>query len=286
MRATTKLSLLVLLVTLTGYSLATSAQDDAPLFASIRKAGQVKVALASLPPYMIISPNGEAMGASVDLQNMVLKVMGQPSLTPVLMGWDAMSSGLLAYQFDYVGAGANISEAGCKVTLFSAPYYAAQAGLFVLPGNPKRLTSVAELARRPDIKITMLPSASTYQGYAAKQGVNPNQIMLVPDVQAGIAMVTGGRADAFVLGQFTIPDPEKKGLEVVVDHDTPVYGSGLVFRKEDKAFRDEFNKHLVVLLRNGTLQKLYEKYGIPNGEAQAQLLAKFSKASDLAPSCE
>ncbi|MCA6112205.1 ectoine/hydroxyectoine ABC transporter substrate-binding protein EhuB [Bradyrhizobium cenepequi] len=284
MRNTSKLSLLVVLLASIGYSFATFAQTEDPL-ASIRKAGQVKVALASVPPYIVLSPSGEATGSSVDLQNMVLKELGLPALTPVVTGWDAMIPGLQARQFDYLGAGLNITEARCKAVLFSMPYYAAQIALFVQPGNPKHLKSVAEVARRPDIKLAAI-ATSAQQTYALRQGVKSEQVMIVPDIQAGAATVIGGRADAFIVGQFSIANPKQKGLEVVVDKDSPVDGSGAAFRKEDKAFRDAFNKQLTLLIKNGAIQKLYEKYGIENGDVEAQLLGKFTKASDLVPSCE
>ncbi|MCA6112206.1 transporter substrate-binding domain-containing protein [Bradyrhizobium cenepequi] len=270
---------------LTGYSFGTFAQTEDPL-ASIRKAGQVKVALASVPPYIVMSPGGEARGSSVDLQNIVLKELGLPALTPMLTGWDAMVPGLQARQFDYIGAGLPITEQGCKVLLFSAPYYAAQLGLFVPPGNPKHLTSVADVAHRPDIKISMLSGLGNNRAYALKVGVKADQVMIVPDHQAGAATVSGGRVDAFVGSQFAILNPEEKGLELVVDKQSPVNASAAAFRKEDVAVRDAFNKKLNVLIRQGLIQDLYKKHGIPNGDIEAQLLANLTKASDVVPSCE
>ncbi|WP_051379869.1 transporter substrate-binding domain-containing protein [Bradyrhizobium murdochi] len=284
MRITSKLSLLVLLLALAGSSRPTSAQTEDPLFASIRKSGQVKVALHSLPPYMMVSPSGEPMGTAVELQNLVLKAMGLPSLTAVFMGWDAMMPGLMTNRFDYIGAGLTITEERCKVAVFSAPYYASQTVLYVLPGNPKHLTGLAEIARRPDIKMATVPSP--YEKDALRLGVKPEQIQMVPDYQAGIATVTGGRADAFVVGQFTVSNPEQKGVVEVVDEESPVTASAMVFRKENVAFRDAYSKHLSLLLRNGTFQKIFEKYGIANGEAMVKTAVKFSKASDLVPSCE
>ncbi|WP_143271798.1 transporter substrate-binding domain-containing protein, partial [Bradyrhizobium mercantei] len=168
MRAIAKLSLPVFLLTLLVYGFPTFAQGNDSLLASIRKAGQVKVALASLPPSMIISPDGKATGASVDLQNMVLSAMGLPSLTPALTEWTAMIPGLQSRQFDYVGAGLSITEAACKAVVFSTPTYAAQIGLYVLPGNPKHLRSVADIAHRPDIKLAVVRISAQYP-YVLKQ---------------------------------------------------------------------------------------------------------------------
>ncbi len=240
----------------------------------------MKVALASLPPAMMVSPTGEATGFSVELQNLVLNSMGLPALTPMLTGWDAMIPGLQAHQFDYVGAGITITEARCRIVVYSAPYYAARLALYVPPGNPKHLTSILQVAQRSDVKLATLPGQE--RAYAVKQGVKPDHLLLVPDHQA----VTGGRVDAFIAGQFTIPVPEKMGLALVIDEQSPVSASGIAFRKDDIRFRDAFNEHLLPLIRNGVIQKLYAKYGAPNGDAVASLVSKFTRASDVVPECD
>ncbi|GLR92188.1 transporter substrate-binding domain-containing protein [Bradyrhizobium iriomotense] len=282
MRVRSKLSLL--LVALTGCSFPTSSQTEDSLLVSIRKAGKVKVAVASLPPYMMMSPSGEATGAIVDLHNMVLKRLGLPALTPVFTQWDAMIPGLQAHQFDYVASLA-ITEARCKQMLFSGPQYAYQLGLFVLPGNPKSLTSVADVARSRDIKMAIITSAA-WMTYVLKQGVKSEQFVRVPDVQASLATVVGGRADVYIDSQVSIPSPEQKGVELVVDEQSPVFVSGAVFRKEDVRFRDAFSEQLHLLIRSGAIQDLSNKYGVANGHAEAELLARLTKASDAVPSCE
>ncbi|WP_028351675.1 transporter substrate-binding domain-containing protein [Bradyrhizobium murdochi] len=285
MRSISKLSLLFLLLTSAGYSASTSAQTDDPLFASIRKAGEVKVALASLPPFMEVSPTGEAKGSVVEWQNQVLKGMGLPPLKGVLTEWTAMIPGLLSHQYDYAGAGLNITEASCKTVVFSRPTFAGQIGLFVLPGNPKHLTSIAELAHRPDIKVSVIRSSGQYE-YLQKKELKSEQITFVPDAQAGVATVTGGRVDAFIVGQFTVTKPKEKGVEVIVDRNSPVYASGVAFRKESVKFRDAFDKQYSILFENGFMRELVKKYMPDNGEEVLDLQSKFTKASDVVPSCE
>ncbi|WP_439360397.1 ectoine/hydroxyectoine ABC transporter substrate-binding protein EhuB [Bradyrhizobium sp. DASA03007] len=285
MGGTPKLSFLVLLLTLAGQFFPTLTRADDPL-ASIRKAGKVTVALASAPPYMIVAPSGEVTGSFVDLQNMVLKRLGLPALTPVLADWAAMIPGLQVKRFDFIGAGFNITELYCKGAIFSTPVYAAHAALFVRAGNPKHLTSAGDIARQLDLKLAVIGKGSPYEQYALKQGVKPEQIIYVPDIQAGVATVSGGRADAYTASQFAITDPEKQRLEIVVPKDAPVVASGWAFRKEDVAFRDAFNKELNLLLKDGTAQQLFAKYEVPHADIMLQLISKFTKASDVDPSCE
>lgn len=272
-------SLLVLLI---GTSYSASAQTDDALLQSMRKDGEAKAAIASAPPWALMSPNGEPQGYLIDVTRLALKGMGVNKLSAIVTTWDAMIPGLQARRFDFVPAGLLITEARCKVVAFSAPVSAQQDALYVIPGNPKRLTGYAQVAQSSDIKLAVL-TGSAQEAYAVKQGVKPEQFVRVPDIQAGIATVVGGRAQAFAVGQFSVPDPQQKGVEVVVDKQAPITGIGIAFRKEDAAFRDAFNKQLEALRASGAMKDLYSaKYKFPNWE----VLAKTTKASDVAPGCE
>lgn len=281
MRGISKLSLLVLLPSAIGFSLPSHAQTEAPLLASMQKAGEVKVGHGSAPPYIAVSPDGNATGYIIEVLNLALKGMNLPALTPVLAKWDAMIPGLQARQFDFVG-GQVITDARCKAVLFAAPIWVMRDALYTRPGNPKQLTGYSQIAQSPDIKLAVI-TGTTQEAYALKQGVKSEQLVRVADIQAGAATVIGGRADAFVVGQFTITNPEEKGLQVVVDKQAPTHGFAAVFRKEDARFRDAFNEQLNLLRSNGVMEQLYVvKYGIPNWEA----LAKLTKASDAEAGCE
>ncbi|WP_439360341.1 hypothetical protein [Bradyrhizobium sp. DASA03007] len=74
-------------------------------------------------------------------------------------------------------------------------------------------------------------------------------MMIVPVHSAGVATVIG-RAEALIVGQFSIRDPEQKGGEIVVHKQLPVFGSYL--ERKDGAFRDSFGS----AQPRRTLQKL------------------------------
>jgi polar amino acid transport system substrate-binding protein len=262
-------------------SLSAGAQET-PLLQSMQRAGEAKIAIAAAPPWASQSPNGEAQGYLVDVTAAALKAMGVPKLAATMTTWDAMIPGLQAKRFDFVPAGLLITEARCKAVAFSAPITAQQDALFVPPGNPKRLTGTSQVASMPEIRLAVL-TGSAQEAYALKQGVKAEQMVRVPDVQAGVATVTGGRADAFMVGQFTVPNPQQRGVEVVVDRSAPIAGIGIAFRKEDGAFRDAFDRQVATMRSNGTLRELYAtKYGLPNWDT----LAKLTKTTDVVPACE
>lgn len=277
-----KLAPLLVLFLVVGHSPSAFAQSDDSLSASIRKSGQLKMAMASVPPWTFVAPSGEAKGYTVEMVNIILKGMGLPTATAILTTWDTMIPGLQAHQVDMVAPGLNITDARCKVVLFSAPTGISQDALYVPAGNAKRLTGYSQVAKSPEIKLAVL-TGSSQEAYALKQGVKPEQLVRVPDTQAGIATISGGRSHAFALGQFSIADPAKKGLDVVVDKLSPVNGWAAAFRKEDVRFRDAFDKQLDLLRSNGALTEFFERAGVPQN---VEVLSKYRKASDLVPNCE
>ncbi|MCK1406813.1 transporter substrate-binding domain-containing protein [Bradyrhizobium sp. 76] len=143
---TSKVPLLLLLLTFGGHSLPTLAQEKDSLLNWAHRVGQAKVALGSVPPWMIVSPSGEASGYAVEVMSLALKGMGVREITPVLTPWDAMIPGLLAHHFGLIGAGLVITEARCRVVVFSAPIIAMQDALYVVTGNPKHLTGFRQIA--------------------------------------------------------------------------------------------------------------------------------------------
>jgi polar amino acid transport system substrate-binding protein len=131
------------------------------------------------------------------------------------------------------------------------------------------------------VQVAVL-AGSSQESFALKRQIPQGQLVRVPDIQAGIAAVTGGRADAFIAGQFSVSEPGKKGVEVIVDKTSPPVGIAFAFRKEDVATRDAFDTRINAMKADGTLKQLYaDKYGFTNWE----LLAKTNKASDIAPEC-
>jgi polar amino acid transport system substrate-binding protein len=251
------------------------------LVEAMKQAGTAKVAIAATPPYAYFSPSGEPQGYLIEVASEVLKSLGVPRLTALMTTWDAMIPGLQARQYDYLPGGVNITAARCQVVAFTVPVTAQQDALYVKPGNPKKLEGYASVAQTAGAQVAVL-AGSSQENFALKRQISPSQLVRVPDIQAGIAAVTGGRADAFIVGQFSVAEPGKKGVEAVVDKTSPPVGIALAFRKEDAATRDAFDARINAMKADGTLKQLYaDKYGFTNWE----LLAKTNKASDIAAEC-
>ncbi|MBB4367105.1 polar amino acid transport system substrate-binding protein [Bradyrhizobium sp. CIR18] len=291
MRSKLSLSLAVLVLGLVGNAYPSLAQDGGPLFASIRKAGDVKMALGSAPPWSMISPDGKATGYASELVDLVVKGMGLPELKGVLVDWNAQIPALQAGQVDLVSPGLGYTEEHCKQVIYSGPDFVALNGLYVARGNPKHITSVAQIAQNSDLKVA-ISLGGDYTQFALSAGIKSEQLVNVPDIPAGVAAVTGGRAVALFGSQVGVVHPEQKGLEFVLDKQLPSLGYGAMFRKEDVAFRDAFDKELNKLRANGVMKELLAKYwrevfgDLDGFDAEWSELSKIQKASGLVPSCK
>jgi polar amino acid transport system substrate-binding protein len=268
---------------LSALSAIASVQAQTPdLLKAMTQAGTAQVAIAAAPPYAYLAPSGEAQGYLMDVSTEVLKALGVSKLQAIMTTWDAMIPGLQARQYDFLPGGMNITAARCQVVAFTVPVTAQQDALYVKPGNPKKLEGYASVAQTPGVQVAVL-AGSSQEGFALKRQIQSSQLVRVPDIQAGIAAVTGGRVDAFIVGQFSVSEPAKKGVEPIVDKTSAPVGIALAFRKEDAPTRDAFDAKINALKADGTLKKLYvDKYGFNNWD----LLAKTNQASDIAPECK
>lgn len=248
---------------------------------AMKQAGAAKAAIATNPPYAYPAPDGEPKGYMIDVATAAFKELGVPKVTAVTMTYDAMIPGLQARQFDFVPAGLNITAARCQVVVFTAPVTAQQDAMYTPPGNPKKIVSYAFVAQHPEIRLAAL-TGSTQEQYALKVGVKAEQIVRVPDPQAGISAVLGGRADALALGQFSVPNTSQRGVDMTVDKQSPVLGTGFAFRKEDVKTRDLVSAQINQMRANGKLQELYVKHGFTTWD----VLAKLSKPADVVPGCD
>lgn len=260
---------------------SSAAQETPALLTSMINAEAAKAAIAAAPPYAFMDPNGDPQGYLIDVSRAALEKLGVPKVTATVTTWDAMIPGLTARQFDFVPAGMNVTAARCEVVAFSAPVTAQQDALYTAIGNPKQLTSYSSVASRDDARLGVL-AGSSQEAFALASGIDRSQLVTVPDIQSGIAAVVGGRADAFVAGQFSVQNPGERGVERNVDRASPLVGIGIVFRKEDAALRDLFNTALDTLRADGTMEALYAaQYGFTNWD----VLAELTQPSDLVSSC-
>lgn len=259
-----------------------ASAETSELIMEMRENGYGRAAIAQLPPYAFLEAGKAPSGYLIEISRWALKRVGIPKVEATVTTFDAMIPGLRARQVDFVPSGLNITAARCEVVAFTQPVTVQQDAIYTAEGNSKGVDGYRSIAKNPDVKAAFL-AGSTQEAFALEQGVSRDQIVTVPDVQAGISTVVSGRADAFVVGQFSVPDKLREGgVEFVVDGESPRQAVGIAFRKADADARDVFNEKFNEMRANGEMEALYTKWGFDNWD----VLKETSDVSMIEPSCE
>ena len=152
---------------------------------------------------------------------------------------------LKANRFDIITGGMYILEARCESIDFSEPMGIFGDAFVVPAGNPKNITSYADIK---DQGATMVTGAGYNTVDAAKrEGVAADQILEVPGPTEILATMRVGRADAGAVTFFTgknLAAQSNGKLEVTDPNALPEWTQnwvGIGFRPEDSDFLAAFN---------------------------------------------
>lgn len=279
----TSLLLLVLLIGLIGCSTTTSggvpsgaSSSGETTLQKVKKQGSVTVGFANEKPYAYATPDGKLTGEAVEVARAVLKKMGINEMNGVLTEFGSLIPGLKAKRFDIITAGMYITPERAKEVDFADPEYSIGEAIAVKKGNPLNLHSYDDIKKNPNIKIGVMGGVAEYD-YLLKSGISKEQIQIVPDNPSALAALQAGRVDTITMTgpslQTMLDTAKDANVERVMDFVQPVidgksvrsYGA-TVFRKEDKDFREEFNKGLQELKDSGELLKILEKFGFTEQE--------------------
>jgi polar amino acid transport system substrate-binding protein len=223
----------------------------------VKKQGYIRAATANEVPYSYMQPDGTSAGIGPDVANAVLKSMGIEEVNWTVTPFGTLIPGLKARRFDFAAAEQNISPERCKQVAFTEPNSSYGEGLLVKKGNPKKLTTYADIAKDPALKVAVVSGANNVD-FLRAVGVKEDQIVFIP-----------ANADAEQVKPFVDP--------VVKDAPVRNYG-GFAFRPEDKELRDAFNAALVEFRKTEDYKKILAKYGLSE---QSIAAAAEKKVADL-----
>lgn len=266
-----------------GLSLASAAQADG-LLEAVKAGKPVKVGFAEQEPFIVSGPGGKLEGYEADLLKVVLAKFGSSQLEAVPTQFGALIPGLQARRFDVIASDLYIRPDRCKLVAFAEPTHIVNDGIVVKAGNPKGIRSYADIANDPSLKVGYLTGGGPIADHALAAGVKQAQLVALPDVASLFAAVKTGRVDAFLNTAVTVAatlktanDPQLERVlpfaQAVIDG-KPASGIGsFAFRREDQAFVEQFNQHLLEVLRSGEAGRIGERYGfsaedIPTGDVK------------------
>lgn len=254
------------------------------------KAGEVlRIGFTNEAPYSSASTSGELVGSDIVLLRKVLSRMGITEIDGVLTQFGALIPGLKARRFDIVAAGLYINPDRCKQVAFSEPNFAVGDALLVKSGNPKKLHSLTDVANDPTIVLGYQTGGGAIADHALAMGVKKEQMVTLPDQPAFIAALKADRVDAVLYPalsvQMIVNTAKDPAIERAAPFEQPVIDGkpalgigGYAFRLQDHAFVDEFNKHLVEVMKSPDYVEMISPFGftaseVPKNITTAELCA-------------
>lgn len=212
----------------------------------------------SFPPMGFVNKNGELVGFDIDLAKAVGEELGiEVVFKPI--EWDGIIISLLNKEIDLIWNGLTITDERKEKIGFSKAYLAnSQIVVTMKESNIKELNDL-------DNKIigAQLESSSSY---AIEESEKINNLLkevnYYPTNTEAFMDLQIGRIDALVvdeiLGKYYIEKSDQK-FEILKENlGEELYGIGL--RKEDDTLKDEIDKAIVNLIKEGKAKEISEKW--------------------------
>lgn len=240
---------------------ASGAASD--LLETARAQGFIRVGIANEPPYTQVNADGTVTGAEPDVLRAVCKRLGIEDIQGIITPYESMIPGLKASRWDAIAAGLFMKQSRCAEVLYSEPVIVSTESFAVPSGNPKGITTVADVLADKSLKIAVLPGGFE-EGILKTEGVPESQQVKVNEGRSGIEALRAGRVDAFMLPTLSLRalEDEKSDFEVTDPiEDAPRTGSGAAFRQSDQSFHEAYNTELEAFKKEPGFAEILEEWG-------------------------
>ena len=240
---------------------------------------QLKVAIGNEPPYTKLEHDGTVSGCEPDVLQAVLSTMGFGKIIGVVVDYDAMIAGLNAHRWDVIAAGLFMKQSRCAAVQYTSPVIVSTESFAVPTGNPKNITTFADVKKSTNIKVAAITGAFE-EGILTGAGIPKGQIVEVKDGVSGVEALKAGRCDAFLLPTLSLNSIRQgqSGFDVTgVVNDAPKTGSGAAFRQDDKDLYTAYDAALKKFKQTSKFDQIEKKWGFDAGAARSATVAELCK---------
>lgn len=255
-----KIIMLCLGIMTAGLVLAGCGQQAKQAAPDAGKAGKIVVGLDdNYPPMGFRDENNKITGFDVDLAKEAAKrLKREVEFKPI--DWSSKEAELKSGRVDVLWNGLDITEKRKENMLFSDPYMDNRQIVFV------RKDSAIKTAADLKGKIVGTQSGSTGEeniNKDAKLKSSLKEVKAYPDFIAAFMDLENGRIDAIVGDEITgryymSKHPDKFAARDIVIGDITSFGIG--FAKDNQKLRDEVQKVLNEMKKDGTMAKISQKW--------------------------
>jgi polar amino acid transport system substrate-binding protein len=232
-----------------------------------------------------VAESGDLTGAAPELAREVMRRLGVAQLDGISTPFGSLISGLQEGRFDLIAAGMFIIPERCQQIIFSDPDYCVQQAFLVAGGNPFAIQRYEDIAANPKVKLGVLTGA-VEATQAADSGIPPGHIRRFDNPADLLIALRAARIDAAALTTISLANlaaqADFDGVEVTESftHQGEPGCGAFGFRQEDAALRDEFNRVLAQMKKEGEVTRLVEPFGFAEAAQAADGLTAEELCTD------
>lgn len=203
------------------------------------------------PPFESLE-NNEIVGIEVDIMNLISEDLGMP-VKYEQMDFDSVIPGVQTGKFDVGMSGITVTEDRQKNCDFTDPYFLASQAIVVTADSP--ITCKADLEGK---KISV-QTGTTAEEYCMDNGYEVLSFTANNDAAAAL---TTGKVDAWVVdNEVAVALAAQQGL-TVLDEAMTSEPYAFAFAKGSDELVSSFNASLKKLMDDGSIQEIFDKYGV------------------------
>jgi len=251
-----------LLCALAGLTLClviSACQDSAP---PAQTKPKLTIAVdATFIPMSFVDDQGQLTGFEVDLIKAVVAEAGY-DFQLINVEWNGLFGGLIAKKFDLLISSITILEERKKRMAFSVPYLQSGVALLVRK-DLKNVNSMEDLRSHDGVVGAQMNTTSYFYlekfKDIKKKGYDKFAHAVLDLTNGGIIAVLGDTAQ---INYFHKENKELNEKTQIVGQRLTSEDYGIVFRKDNPKLLADINAALRKLLKNGTAQKLQDKWNL------------------------
>jgi polar amino acid transport system substrate-binding protein len=231
-------------------------------------------------PFVSADPNdtSKVVGFEVDIADVLARGLGR---TPKFLqvGFTTLDAAALRGDFD-IGLSGIEDLPGRKVRLaLTIPYYAFEEELTVREGDRERFRSLADLRGRRVATLGATLAAEVLERARRDHGVVP--VIYEDDIHPYSDLVLG-RVDAVVLDAVLAERALTRNAGLINQDTTLATGHYVgILSPSQTELRDRVNAILRAAMQDGTLERIFRKYGMWNSRVAELYAAQTSGATSI-----
>jgi polar amino acid transport system substrate-binding protein len=265
----------------------TDAAADAPLYDqlpdAIKKAGVIKIAGDTHPPYRTIEENGEITGIDPDLQAALSEQLGVPFEIITSSGLDAMLTGMLSGRYDAFNGPVRTTpereadfDAVVWMTTRTSYVYLSEREDEL--GDPEAVCGARVAGVTGSVTESQL---ARYNEWCAAEGLDPAEFIGLEDSNATFLAVNSDRADYAGTTQsaaidLQTSDPDRYGFIIQSDEQGAGIDRLAMFLPKGNGLAEPMLAAFEAIFENGEYDRIMSDWGIEDAAVDEPVLNPMS----------